>query len=97
MEKLQQSKKWQLQKVDSEHFVLIPLIASQADLRAVLQVNESAAVIWDALAEAKTEPELLQHFAAQFSGQGELPEQWQEEVRSCLLQYLELGAIQCTA
>jgi hypothetical protein len=93
LEKLARSTKWRLLPVEEGRFVLIPLIAGQADLRVVIQLNESAAAIWNALVHAHSELELFERLSSEIWHEEGLPNNWREQVKNCLGELIDLGAI----
>lgn len=92
MKKFQRSTKWVLAPVDNHgNFALVPLVAKEQDLRAVIQINESAAAIWSCLEEPCSESDLLTHFSEKFAVDS--ASNWQLDVQACLQQYLEASVV----
>lgn len=83
--------------LDGEGTVLVPLVASKADLTCLFVLNDTAAFLWDELASPVGEDELCQRLLAAFTSETEPPEQVREGVRSCLGELLAMGAVQVEA
>ncbi len=85
MAKFQRSPHWIYQVLGEEtQGLLVPLVASKADLTCVLQLNESASLLWEALEAPLALPALLEKMKPLFESMSDLDANWERQLRDCL-------------
>ena len=74
--------------------LLIPLVAHKADLSSVVQINPSAANIWECLSTPKTADEIIKSLRLTFEVSDFSEAQMSQDVGLALKNLLALGVIE---
>lgn len=85
---------WAFKSVlDGSAGILVPLIASEADLGALFQLNSTGAFLWAALDIPREEEELLTALRASFDTDQIPDAELRRELREHLREMTDLGAL----
>lgn len=77
---------------DGQEGILVPLIATSADLSAMLMLNETALYLWEQLSAPASLNELTGKMAAEF----DLSPNAAPEIEACLGELVKLGAVRAS-
>jgi hypothetical protein len=68
---IKKSKNVVFRKIEDE-YILVPIVASAADVESIYNLNETGAVIWDKIDGKKSLGKLIEEIRAEYEDEGQL-------------------------